>query len=60
MFNPRHFLRMAKWAKRPPSEHQVKLFLGIFVICLILFGLERIFGWPEWLTLPDTPRGRIN
>ncbi|MGB5560025.1 MAG: hypothetical protein WBN04_18680 [Paracoccaceae bacterium] len=60
MFNPRHFLRMAKWAKRPPSESRVTLFFGVLLLCLLLFGLERLFGWPDWLTLPDTPRGRIN
>ncbi len=60
MFNPRHFLRMAKWAKTPPSEGRVKLVLGIVVLCVVLFGLERVFGWPSWLELPDTPKGRIN
>ena len=59
MFNPRHFLRMAKWAKRPPSASQVKWFFVILGLCLALVGYERLFGWPDWLTLPDTPRGRI-
>jgi hypothetical protein len=60
MFNFRHMLRMSKWARHPPSDRQVRLVLGILLVCLLLFGLERIFGWPAWLTLPGTPRGRIN
>lgn len=58
-WNMRHAFRMAKWARKPPSEKQVKLFAAIVVICLVLFGIERIFGWPEWLTMENTPSGRI-
>ncbi|MEM9579698.1 MAG: hypothetical protein AAF891_03360 [Pseudomonadota bacterium] len=46
---PRHFFRMAKWARNPPSEARVKLVLAIIVICLIVAGIELLFGWPEWL-----------
>lgn len=60
MFNMRHAFRMAKWSRRPPSEKQVKLFLGVIAICLLLFGLERIFGWPDFLTMANAPKGRIN
>lgn len=59
-FNPRHFLRMAKWARNPPSDRQVKLFLGVVALCLVLFGIERIVGWPEWLTVDGAPGGRIS
>lgn len=55
--NMRHFLRMAKWARHPPSEKRVKLVLFVLAVCLVLFGLERLFGWPEWLTLERLPRG---
>ncbi len=58
--NPIWFLRMARWAKRPPSEARVKLVLGVIAVCLILFGIERVFGWPDWLTPDRVPRGRIN
>ncbi|TYB81465.1 hypothetical protein FVF75_10190 [Maritimibacter fusiformis] len=61
MMNPRHFFRMAKWARRPPSSKQVKLVLGIIVVALVIFGLERLFGTPDWMILNDMPRGgRIN
>jgi len=57
--NMRHLVRMAKWARHPPSERRVRLVFGVILICLILFGLERIFGWPEWLTLNTGWRGRL-
>lgn len=55
--NTRHFLRMAKWARNPPSEKRVKLVLAVIAICLLLFGFERLFGFPEWLT-PDMGSAR--
>ncbi|WP_050526329.1 hypothetical protein [Pseudorhodobacter aquimaris] len=48
--NYRWFLRMAQWVRRPPSEGHVKLVLGVILICLLLFGVEYFFGWPEALT----------
>jgi hypothetical protein len=53
------FLRMAKWARRPPSAKRVKVVLGIVGACLLLFGIEHFWGWPDWLTTNTTPRGRI-
>ena len=46
---PLHLLRMARWAHRPPSEGRVKLVLGVIAICAVLWGLEQIFGFPDWL-----------
>lgn len=57
--NPRHLLRMSKWARRPPSEARVKLLIGIIVVCLALAGIEWLVGWPDWLTLNGDPRGRV-
>ncbi|MCR8723591.1 hypothetical protein [Frigidibacter sp. ROC022] len=53
------FLRMAKWARRPPSTRRVILVAVVIVVCLILFGIERLVGWPDWLTPNRVPRGRI-
>jgi hypothetical protein len=58
--NPRHFLRMAKWAHRPPGEKRVKLVLAVIAIALAIWGLERVFGSPEWMRIDSTPKGRIN
>lgn len=52
--NLRGLMRMALWARRPPSEARVRLVLAVLAICLALFGFERVFGWPDWLT-PGTP-----
>lgn len=49
--NPRHFLRMARWARRPPSEKRVRLVLAVLVICAVIYGVEWFFGWPAWLTI---------
>ena len=57
--NYRWFLRMARWGRNPPGEKQVKLVLGVIAICLALFAVERLVGWPDWLTPDNTPRGRI-
>lgn len=57
--NLRPFLRMAKWARNPPSEKRVKLVLLVLAISLLLFGYERLFGWPDWLTLDTASRGRF-
>ena len=57
--NPIWFLRMSKWARNPPSDARVKLVLGIILACLILFGIEWWFGWPEWLTPNRVPKGRL-
>ncbi|MCG6901911.1 MAG: hypothetical protein LJE68_04445 [Rhodobacter sp.] len=57
--NPLRLLRMARWARRPPSEARVRLVLGVILLCLIVFGYEWLFGWPEWLTPNSVPRGRI-
>tara|TARA_R110002124_G_scaffold101091_1_gene248498 strand:- start:51 stop:239 length:189 start_codon:yes stop_codon:yes gene_type:complete len=49
-------LRMARWVRRPPSATQVKIVLGVIVLALILVGIERFVGWPDWLTLPGGAR----
>jgi len=56
----RQLLRMKKWARRPPGERQVKLVLGVIALCLMLFAVERLVGWPDWLTPNRVPRGRLN
>ena len=50
MLDPRHLLRMARWARRPPSARQVAIFLGVLAAGLILAGAERM-GWlPAFMT----------
>jgi hypothetical protein len=54
-WNMRHFFRMAKWARNPPGEKQVKMVFAIIAICLALFAVERLIGWPDWLTMSEGP-----
>ena len=55
--NPFWLLRAKRWAQNPPSAGRVKLVIVVIAICVALFAVERVAGWPEWLT-PERP-GRI-
>ncbi len=57
--NLRHLLRMSKWARKPPSDTKVKLVIGIIVICLILFAVERWIGVPDWMQMELPRRNKI-
>ncbi len=48
--SPWFFLRMAQWARRPPSARTVVLVLAVIAACLALYAVERWVGWPEALT----------
>lgn len=49
--NPIWLIRMARWARNPPSWARVKLVVGVVLCCLALFAIEWIWGWPDWLTV---------
>jgi hypothetical protein len=49
------FLRMAKWARHPPSPRRVVLVLCILAACLALALAERAGVLPGWMAL--SPRG---
>jgi len=55
--NPVWFLRMKRWMTHPPSPARIKLVFGVVALCAILFGIEWLFGWPEWLTPNRVGRG---
>ncbi len=50
MMDPRWLLRASRWARKPPSARRVWLVAGVVVFCLLLYVIERLFGWPAWLT----------
>ncbi|OUS21877.1 hypothetical protein DI396_04990 [Litorivita pollutaquae] len=54
--NPRHLLRMAKWARKPPSMRQVKIGVSILLICMMIFAVEYFIGWPDALTMERVPK----
>lgn len=51
-------LRLAHWARHPPSPRQMALIAGVILLCLLLVGIERTWGWPEALTV--RPGGRTS
>ena len=46
----RWFLRMARWARNPPTMRQVLFVLAILIACLALLAVELWIGWPDWAT----------
>lgn len=49
--NPFWLIRLARWARRPPPLARVILFVIVALLCLALVGIERVWGWPDWLTV---------
>ncbi|MBC2835488.1 hypothetical protein [Paragemmobacter straminiformis] len=47
---PIWFIRMARWARNPPSADRVRLVLVVVALCLLVAGAERLWGFPDWLT----------
>lgn len=45
------FVRMAKWARHPPSARRVRLVLVVLALCLALAAIEHWIGWPDALTV---------
>ncbi|SFS09918.1 hypothetical protein SAMN05444714_1164 [Yoonia litorea] len=43
-------MMMKRWAQNPPSHAKIKLVFGIVAFCLLLAGIEAVWGWPDWLT----------
>jgi hypothetical protein len=44
-------IRMKRWVQHPPSPAKVKLVLGVVALCFVIFGIEYVWGWPDWLTV---------
>lgn len=53
------FLRMAKWARRPPSARMVALVLVVLALSLALFALEWAGLWPDALTVNGRPKLKL-
>lgn len=49
--------RMRRLVQNPPSMGRVILVLSVIAICLVLFAIERVWGWPDWLTVDPIRRG---
>ncbi|MGJ8622372.1 MAG: hypothetical protein ACSHW1_06300 [Yoonia sp.] len=48
--NHRWLVKAKRWAQNPPSPAQIKFIAALIGLCLILFGIEHVFGWPDALT----------
>ncbi|MDD8023990.1 MAG: hypothetical protein PHX82_12880 [Paracoccaceae bacterium] len=46
--NPNWLLRMAKWARRPPSILQVKIAAVAVAVVLAIVALDHFGLWPDW------------
>jgi hypothetical protein len=44
------FLRMARWARNPPSPRAVRGLLLVIAVCLALVAVEAAGLWPDWAT----------
>ncbi|MBI1217883.1 MAG: hypothetical protein GC186_04980 [Rhodobacteraceae bacterium] len=47
----RWLLRMSRWSRHPPPARQVAVVLGVVAACLLLAGIEHVWGWPAWATV---------
>ena len=50
-------MRLARWARHPPSPGRVALVFGVVAACLLLVGIEHFVGWPDWLTVNRIGQG---
>ncbi|MFB2532464.1 hypothetical protein ACEYYB_01410 [Paracoccus sp. p4-l81] len=55
----RWLLRMAQWARNPPSARMVALVFAVIAIGLALVGLEKAGLWPDWAVMQGAPRGSL-
>ena len=51
MIGQNWLIRMSRWARNPPPPRKVALVLGVIAACLALWGIEHVWGWPDWLTV---------
>jgi hypothetical protein len=49
-------VRMAQWARNPPSPGRVKLVVAVVAACFLLVLFEHFVGWPDWLTVEKLRR----
>ena len=57
MLSPRRIVRMAKWARRPPSLKMVIMVFSIVASGLLIAGIEHYVAWPYVLTA--NPKGHV-
>jgi len=58
--NPLWFMRMAKWARRPPSMTQVKIVGAVLAIAVAIVLADKLGFWPDWARLDRAARPRLH
>lgn len=53
-------VRTKRWAKNPPSTQRIKLVFGVVLLCVILVGIEKFIGVPEWMQLERSGRNGLH
>ena len=49
-------LRMAQWARHPPSMRQVRIGAVVVALALGVWGLDLAGLWPDWARADKMPR----
>ncbi len=57
--NPRHFMKMALWVRRPPSQKRVILVFSVIAICLAIAGIEKLFNLDDKLPEMNATKVRV-
>lgn len=52
-------IRAKRWSQRPPSVGRIKLVFGVVLVCLVLVGIEKFIGVPDWMQLERSGRGGV-
>jgi hypothetical protein len=55
----RVLIRMAQWLRHPPSRQYVRILIVVLVLAAALVAVERVVGWPDWLTTDRVPIRRM-
>jgi len=57
--NPRWLLRLSRLVRHPPSGQRLWLMIAVIAVVFALYGIEHVWGWPDWLTPNGHGRGRL-
>jgi hypothetical protein len=49
-------IRLVQWLRQPPSRAHVVTMLVVLGAAVAIVTIERVFGWPAWLTVDPAPR----
>jgi hypothetical protein len=54
--NPIWLMRMARWARNPPSSRRVIMVCAVIGVAATIWGIEALGWWPDWATTERIPR----